>query len=164
MHPEIVTIKADKGNTTVIMKKSEYIEKTKQLLDDDTIYRTTDKDPIKALQKTINLLLMKWKNHKFITDGIYQILKPENCNLARIYCLPKIHKNNYPLRPIVSSINFPTYKIANFIHKYIAERLPTYKSEIKDSFSFQKLVQNTKLPDGYVLISLDVTALYTNVP
>ena len=107
---------------------------------------------------------MKWKNHKFITDGIYQILKPENCNLARIYGLPKIHKINYPLRPIVSSINFPTYKIANFIHKYIAERLPTYKSEIKDSFSFQKLVQNIKLPDGYVLISLDVTALYTNVP
>ena len=99
---------------------------------------------------------MKWKNHKFITDSIYQILKPENCNLARIYCLPKIHKNSYPLRPIVSSINFPTYKIANFIHKYIAERLPTYKSEIKDSFSFQKLVQNIKLPDGYVLISLDI--------
>ena len=49
MHPEIVTIKADKGNTTVIMKRSEYIEKTKQLLDDDTIYRTTNKDLIKAL-------------------------------------------------------------------------------------------------------------------
>ena len=51
MHPEIVTIKADKGNTTVIMKRSEYIEKTKQLLDDDAIYRITNKDPIKALQK-----------------------------------------------------------------------------------------------------------------
>ena len=25
VHPEIVTIKADKGNTTVIMEKSEYI-------------------------------------------------------------------------------------------------------------------------------------------
>ena len=102
MHPEIVTIKADKGNTTVIMKRSEYIEKTKQLLDDDAIYRTTNKDPIKALQKTITLLLMKWKNHKFITDGIYQILKPENCNLARIYCLPTT-----PKITTLSDLSFP---------------------------------------------------------
>ena len=145
------------------MKRPEYVEKTKQLLKDDTIYRAINKDPITALQKTITLMLMKWKNHKFITDSMYQILKPENCNLARNYCVPKIHKNNYPLRPIVSSINCPTYKIANFIHKYISERLHTYKSEIKHSFSFKKLVQDIKRPDGHVLISSDVTALYTNV-
>ena len=35
---------------------------------------------------------------------------------------------------------------------------------MKDDFMFKKLVQDIKLPDSNVLISLDVTALYTNVP
>ena len=40
-----------------------------------------------------------------------QQLKPSGCNFTRLYGLPKIHKVNCPIRPILSMINSPTHKI-----------------------------------------------------
>ncbi|XP_015439279.1 PREDICTED: uncharacterized protein LOC107194204 [Dufourea novaeangliae] len=58
----------------------------------------------------------------------------------RLYGLPKIYKLDIPLRPIVSTIGFPTYNLA----KYLTSIL-------------------TPLT-GDILVSFDVKSLFTNVP
>ena len=51
--------------------------------------------------------------------------------------------------------------------KYLATVLsPLTSSEcnIKSSYKFVKSIQNTKIPNGYKMISFDVKNLFTNVP
>ncbi|KAG5346220.1 ALF aldolase, partial [Acromyrmex charruanus] len=43
------------------------------------------------------------------------ILKPTNPLPPRLYRLPKVHKPNIPLRPIVSAIHSPTYNLSRFL-------------------------------------------------
>lgn len=80
-----------------------------------------------------------------------------NGNLPRV---PKIHKDNVPLRIIISSIGSSTYSLA----RYIQNILPTPKSCIKDSWSFVDKIHNLSIGDNETLLSLDVGALFANIP
>lgn len=91
-------------------------------------------------------------------------LKRTNSTTPRIYALPKIHKPDTPFRPIVSSIDGPTYKLSSYLHRVISKGSTGFFSAIKDSFEFSTYIQNIILPEGYLIISLDVTSLFTNVP
>jgi hypothetical protein len=81
------------------------------------------------------------------------------------YSLPKIHKTNIPLRPIVSQINGPTNKIS----KFVSELLFVAEHEIPelhlDTTAFLNLIHihNNISPDT-LLITMDVTSLCTNIP
>lgn len=43
-HPEILFIRADKGNTTVVLNKNEYIKNMEIILNDNTTYKIINKD------------------------------------------------------------------------------------------------------------------------
>jgi len=76
----------------------------------------------------------------------------------------KIHKKDYPLRIIISSINSPFYSFAAFLHNILFKNLPNPNSHIENSFELTKKLNNMFLDDCYDLISLDVVSLFTNVP
>ena len=87
-----------------------------------------------------------------------------------VYGTAKLHKlkendtvGSLPLRPVISNVGTATYKTA----KYLAALLsPLTSSEynIKNSYEFVKSIKNTKIPNGYKMISLDGKNLFTNVP
>ena len=58
---DLLVINPDKGNITVILKKQNYLEKMKTLLDDSAIYEKIDSDPLPKLQKT-TIFLRSWMN------------------------------------------------------------------------------------------------------
>jgi len=51
-NPEIFITKADKGNVTVIMKNTEYVEKVETALSDKKHYAVIKKSPLRTLQNT----------------------------------------------------------------------------------------------------------------
>ncbi|GJQ84213.1 hypothetical protein Trydic_g2883 [Trypoxylus dichotomus] len=75
----------------------------------------------------------------------------------RLYGLPKIHKRDVLLRPIVGAISAPTYLLAKHLttlqQPYIGEK----SSYIRDSGRY-------KYNQGDVLVSFDVASLFTKVP
>lgn len=81
-----------------------------------------------------------------------------------MYGLPKIHKNNSPLRPIVSNIQAHTYNMAKFLGNSISKILGESEYHTKDSWQFQNFIQKQKVPSNHKIISLDVESLYTNIP
>ena len=82
-----------------------------------------------------------------------------------IYGFPKIHKalvdglSTYG--PIISQIDFPTYKIAKYLLDFIS---PITKNEytLKDSFGFVSITD--KRDHNSFMCSFDIDSLVTNVP
>ena len=103
----------------------------KTLLDDSFTYEKIDSDPLPKLQKTIIKKLDEWRKLIFLGQKIERkYLITSNSNLARMYGLPKVHKANYPLRPVVSYINTPSYFMAKYF-KNILKLVPKPSSNIK---------------------------------
>ena len=81
--------------------------------------------------------------------------------------LPKIHKrlDIPPGRPIVSSNPCPTERISAYVDQHLkplVSSLPLYIRDTKDLLS--QLQALPPLPPGALLFTMDVTALYTNIP
>ena len=79
--------------------------------------------------------------------------------------LPKTHKPNCPLRPIVSECDDPTDHLSSYIIHFIqplANNLPSY---IIDTKHFLNLIEkHLSFPTNAFLVTVDVTSLYTNIP
>ena len=116
----IVILKADKGNCVVLLRKSDYNNDLETMLQDDSKFRVLKEDPtIKRENKLIQHLL-KLKKDGDITEQFYKKVRPNGSQPSRLYGLPKVHKNNHPLRPICSSVNAYNYKLASELASIIS--------------------------------------------
>ena len=86
-----------------------------------------------------------------------------NATLAKAYGLPKIHKKEYPLRPIISSVNSPTHFLAQTLYHYIKQHKKKTISHVDNSFDLVNKIKNIIIPDEYIMLSLDVCCLFTNI-
>lgn len=129
-NPNIIFTRADKGNVTVAMDKSYYINKIENLLSDVNTYAIINKNPCKKIEKELNNLLKKWLKNDFISKKEYYKLYSNDSLLPKAYGLPKIHKVDTPFRIIVSSLDTALYSLASFIHKILLTSLLTAKSHI----------------------------------
>ena len=111
---DLVIYKADKGGKVVILVKRVYEGKMNDILQDQTTYKNIIGNPLKKWQAKYN------RNLKTVLKDLPDLEKQFNSYLPRlpkIYGLPKIHKENVPLRPIVSTINSVNYKLSSWISK-----------------------------------------------
>ncbi|KYN44325.1 hypothetical protein ALC56_01239, partial [Trachymyrmex septentrionalis] len=73
-HPNLLIIRADKGNITVILTIIKYNDKMHKILSDINTYRTLKKDPTNKLTMEIRTLLTRWKIKDFIDQILYKKL------------------------------------------------------------------------------------------
>ena len=105
-------------------------------------------------------------NDKLIEEKTYKYLTSNpNLRAGRFYILPKIHKQGNPGRPIISSNGHPTERISEFVDYHLKPLVQTLPSYIKDTTHFLLQLQNLgPLPENAILVTLDVSSLYTNIP
>ena len=83
----------------------------------------------------------------------------------RFYLLPKIHKENNPGRPVISSVSCHTSEISRFVDHHLQDNVKELKSYVKDTTDFiSKIESQPIVKPGSLLISMDVRSLYTNIP
>lgn len=82
----------------------------------------------------------------------------------KLYGLPKVHKANVPLRPIVSQVDSPTYNLAKHVAGVLQPLVGKTSSFVKDSRHFVDIIKSLKMEPGDILVSFDVESLFTNVP
>ena len=120
------------------------------------------------IQKRVAEYVKRMFNNKLIDIKIKQYLVQNDPRPGRFYILPKIHKVNNPGRPIVSSNNHPTERVSQFVDYYLKPSVNTVPSYVKDTTDFLNKLANLNtintLPDNAILVTLDVTSLYTNIP
>ena len=99
------------------MDKNDYEEKMFMLLADNKTYERIDSkiNPIKSIEKELNKLLRQFVKKVKITSPVYLMLKCMKGVTPKIYGLPKVHKVNLPLRPIVAFVGSPPYNLSKFL-------------------------------------------------
>lgn len=164
-HKDLLFLKADKGNASVLFKKEEYNKKMFELLDDSATYDKLNVDPTTSIQMKMNKTLQNLQKRELITFEDYKNLSCSNGNAARIYGVVKTHKPGNKLRPVVSTIGTPTYKLAKYISNVLKPLVEKSSYIIKNSFELVDRLKHFKSDNNdFCLFSLDVESLFTNVP
>ena len=116
-------------------------------------------------KKIVDELLTELLEKQSINGYTKERLTPDGPNPARLYGLPKIHKdlvNGLPkFRPIISQIGSSTYKLAKFLLPFITP-VVSNKYTLSDSFKFISMLDNQN--HRYYMASLDIDSLFTNIP
>src|SRR5215469_120300 len=157
----VIFSRADKGNKIVILDKDLYLEKAYNLLNNELVYKKLLSNPLKNAQSNYNSKLkLILKNHHDLIKNFTSYLP----NLAYFYGLPKIHKSDVPLRPIISNVNTITYKLAKWISNILSPLIGSISSShVENSSVFVEKVRHVVL-SGKRMLSFDVTSLFTSVP
>ena len=105
---------ADKGGAVVVWWADLYQKEAFRQLSDTSLNERVDKDftfiDQKIVKNTINDLIAK--QELSATAKNFTITTPRT---SFIYCLPKIHKPNNQIRPIVSTCSGPTELISSYL-------------------------------------------------
>ena len=162
---EIIIARADKGNTTVLLDSNEYETKAKELLDAKP-FQKLSKDPTPQNERRVNTIVKALFDKKVIDKKLSAQLRvsPGSTRPALFYGLPKIHKANVPLRPIVSSLGTATYELSSYLSRLLTAFITTIKSSIKNTSDFCEQLQNITIEEDEILVSYDVKSLYTSIP
>ncbi|XP_072050079.1 uncharacterized protein [Amphiura filiformis] len=161
----IQILPADKGRLVVIFNSEEYNRKCEKLLSDTNTYKNLGKkDPTSKYKKQLTSVLLEIEKEGGINRVEYRQLYPTTETPPKFYGLPKIHKKDTPLRPIVSSVGSITYSSAKLVADILAPLVGKTEHHVANSQIFAERIKNETVEEDEELRSYDVTALFTSVP
>ncbi|KAK3098881.1 hypothetical protein FSP39_023944 [Pinctada imbricata] len=178
----IVTKEADKGGAIVIMDANHYEQMALDQLEDTSFYK---KLPKNEDRKTMSLIgrLIRFHGHQLTKNEIDYLTNFEVIT-SNFYGLPKIHKSrdiqeniqncreahvkipkpeDLKLRPIIAGPSCSTQRLSNLLDillKPLCKKVPSF---IRDDMDFLNYIPES-VPQNTILVSFDVTSLYTNIP
>nr|VZI00482.1 unnamed protein product [Spirometra erinaceieuropaei] len=160
----IVILPADKGRSTVILDKAEYLQKANALLEDRQAYAKCDGDPMKKLVTQINTTLTMLQNNGAMTRAERLATKPTDAAMARFYGQPKIHKDGAQLRPILSLRGTPTFNLAKWMFRRLNCLTSGSDTTFRLSVHFLEILNGLQINTDEIMVSFDVTTLFTSIP
>lgn len=154
-------LKADKGNSVVIVEKEEYFQNVEEMINSGP-YKELSKNP---LPKMILDVREARKNMCSIFDPSFKWrLGVSNPSIPRLYALPKVHKPGNTFRPIVSNINAPSSNISKWLVSEFNKLNQPEGFYVKNTKEFVNKVKDVTIGISDSMVSFDVTALFPNVP
>lgn len=183
---------ADKGGAIVIQTTQDYISEAQRQLADPNFYSEQDsdctpqimaratelinqfsgevRDDVKDLlpnnpQPGQFYLLPKWHKIYSILESLVQDIEKPVDDHNVIQLALKYHIVP-PGRPIVSGVNTPTEFLSAYVDTHLQPLLKLVPSYIQDSTHFLRRLSDEvpSVPAGSLLVTLDVSSLYTNIP
>ena len=163
---DIIIKQADKGSGIVVQSKDKYVEHGEAHVSDERTYVPLLRDPTIALTKEINDTLTDFHRLGLLDKEEYRALyrTNESTRTQVLYFLRKIHKNPYGIRPIVSGCAGPTEGISSYVDAILQPIVEHTQSFLQDSTSFVREIKQTSIPHDALLVTIDVSALYTSIP
>ena len=178
---KIVIKPCDKGAGIIILDFEEYMRACNAHLNSQQLYGNGESKPFytkvdeskqdDAKIKLTNLIQEAFDN-KIIDENEFLAMNPQDKGPGRFYCTFKVHKKHDegkapPERPIVSGSNSITENASLFVEHHIKEIATKHKSYLQDTPDFLRHIQilnKEALPPNAILVTMDVSGLYTNIP
>ena len=132
-------------------------------------YKKVDEETLEQAKIEITAVLDRAHKAGIISDHEMKHMSLSEKSSARFYALPKVHKDHVPgeippLRPIISGSGSITEGISNFVQdqiKDISKKHPSYLEDTPDLLRHLKDIGD--LPEGTILATVDVSALYSKI-
>ncbi len=158
-------MRADKGNKTVILDKSNYDNKIKSHLDNPAIYEDVPKsrNPVLFTRNKLNRLLAPLKTSNPTIRMTDLLPSVDRSALPQPYALAKVHKPDMPFRIITPTYSFVSYRVSKLIHKMLYPFVTQISARISSSRDFIQDIRSLNLPKNFVICSFDVVSLFDNV-
>ena len=128
------------------------------LLDNRNTYSLLKNDPTKTTECKLNKILLELKKSEKISESLYKRLHSSDGLPPRFYGLPKIHKPQIPLRPIVSFVDSPTYNLSSYLANILEPLVGNTNCHVKNSYEFASFIKDIKLTEDEELVSFDVVS------
>lgn len=169
---QIVIKPADKGGNVCLLNRDNYINEAYRQLNNAKYYKTIHYEDKPKLIREINNQLLKIQDKGLINNRQLDYLKANRSDKPRyLYLLPKIHKpvSKWPSphmpegRPIVGNCASITRRVSDYIDSFLKPLATSHPSYIQDSFDFANKIRNQKINANWLLVTGDITALYTNM-
>nr|VZI10605.1 unnamed protein product [Spirometra erinaceieuropaei] len=160
----IVILPADKGPSTVVMDKADYIQKANALLEDRQAYLPCNDEPMRRLVTQLDKTLADMQTSKAISKSVRLAIKPVHAAAPRFYGLPKVHKTGVPLRPIVSLLGTPIFNLAKWLFRNLRSLTSDAGTTVCSVTQYLERIKGMRLTEDEVMVSFDVTSLFTSIP
>ena len=179
----VITIKpCDKGAGIIILDFEKYLEScdkhlnSKQKQEDGSYkpyYCKVDEDTIEVANTKIRNLIEEGFDNEYLNKEEFTAMDPEEKGPGKFYQLFKVHKHHTPgetppERPIISGSGSITENISLFVEHHIKNLSNKHPSYLQDTPDFLRMIEDIndkiELPAGTILVTIDVSALYTNIP
>jgi hypothetical protein len=163
---EITVAPADKGNTVVVLNTIDYERECLSQLSDRSTYKEVNRDPTVAWENRTRDFIKNIRSQK--PDHLKHII-PIGTNCPRFYGMPKIHKSKnskgrIPMRPVISFINAPTYRLSKFLAFKLRDHVIPSDHVTKNGADLKTKLENISIAEEETMVSFDVTSLYTSIP
>ena len=109
-------------------------------------------------------ILRSIKSEGRLEDHTYKKMYPTGASSPKLYWLPKIHKKDIPLRPIVSSQGSVSYGVAKELARILKPLFGNNSHKVNNSKEFADNIKKMRLEEGECIMSYDVAALFTSIP
>ncbi|CAF1073952.1 unnamed protein product [Rotaria magnacalcarata] len=140
------------------------MEKIQQILQLKQFIHTPN-SLLKVKEKEMNNYLRQLHKENIITKQLFRQLSSNCSSLSCMYGQPKMHKQGYPLRPIISPIGSYNYELSKYLANLLKNNRTTKpNSSIRDPFDLVRKIKNINCNKNLIMCTFDVDALYTNVP
>ena len=159
----IMVLPADKGRASVVMDTATYQAKISTLIENGP-YQLLNKDPTDRLTRKLSEKLLTLKRNGHLSEAVYNKIRPRHKQPPRIYGLPKIHKADVPLRPIVSCVNTFAYDLSASLANILSPLTGKSEFTVTNSAHFVSTISSETIRDNEIMVSFDVESLFTNVP
>ena len=171
---EFIIVPTDKNLGPAILEKSTYINRClhDHLLDASTYKRLTKTEADARLEGAIyQLKLQVSANRKKLSkadvkffDRSLQEIRAGLRRLPQFRLLPKVHKEPWATRPVVSCVNSSMGDPSKWLDVKLQQVVRLCPCYLKDSQSLlRKLKHLGKLPPTAMLVTADAVSMYTNI-
>ena len=110
------------------------------MLQDTKTYNKRKHDPTAKYKRELAALLKELRDRQAISNTLHKRLYPTSDQPPRFYGLPKTHKINMSLRPIVSTIGSITYETAKHLAEVLSPLVGQTEFHVKNSKKFAESI------------------------
>ena len=165
---EVIVKCSDKSKSMVVLSKEEYERKVVTILSNKENYEESTVTA-ENLEKLLATELKKMKGLKqTLPPDMYRGLFQQDSRLPEFYGLPKIHKAEAPLRPVVAAFDGPMSKVSILLERILHQLLkfvPGHIGSTQEAIeSLRRTFPDLKVPRHTILVTMDVVALYPSIP
>ena len=171
-NPEIIIKPADKGGAVCILNRTDYIKEAERQLQNTKYYKPINKPKKFETIPSINATLDILENKSFLDNKQNDYLRARTTDKDRyFYLLPKIHKakEKWPSpqmpegRPIVGDCATENRRVCDYVDSFLKPLSTKHDSYLQDTYDFINKIRNKRINPDWLLVTGDITALYTNM-